>query len=122
MPAESGMPVPGANMGWTNAADFSVLADFMEILEAMKLKLLKVKLKSKSKLELNVNEKFRFCALALVALVCVLGASGLAAASDEKDDSVPAMVAQYDLEPFPEEDADYTVNLGYYNYDGMDFR
>ena len=91
----------------------------MEILEAMKLKLLKVKLKSKSKLELNVNEKFRFCALALVALVCVLGASGLAAASDEKDDPVPAMVAQYDLEPLPEEDADYTVNLGYYNCDHM---
>ena len=91
----------------------------MEILEAMKLKLLKVKLKSKSKLELNVNEKFRFCALALVALVCVLGASGLAAASDEKDDPVPAMVAQYKLEPLPEEDADYTVNLGYYNCDHM---
>ena len=91
----------------------------MEILEAMKLKLLKVKLKSKSKLELNVNEKFRFCALALVALVCVLGTGSPVVAFDEKDDPVPAMVAQYKLEPLPEEDASYTVNLGYYNCDHM---
>ena len=29
------------------------------------------------------------------------------------------MVAQYDLEPLSEEDAGYTVNLGYYNCDHM---
>ena len=91
----------------------------MKLLEAMKLKLLKVKLKSKSKLELNVNEKFFcFCALVLT-LACVLGTGGPVVAFDEKDDPVPAMVAQYKLEPLPEEDASYTVNLGYYNCDHM---
>lgn len=42
-----------------------------------------------------------------------------AAAAVEKGDPVSAMVAQYTLEPLPEEDAEYTVNLGYYNCDHM---
>ena len=67
---------------------------------------------------MKLNKKSCFCALVLT-LVCVLGTSCLWAASVEKDDPVPEMVAQYDLEPLPEEDADYTVNLGYYNCDHM---
>ena len=67
---------------------------------------------------MKLNKKSCFCALVLT-LVCVLGTSCLSAASVEKDDPVPEMVAQYDLEPLPEEDADYTVNLGYYNCDHM---
>jgi len=74
-------------------------------------------LKLKSKLKLN--KEFRLCAFALVALACILGTSGPVVAFDEKDDPVPAMVAQYNLEPLPEEDAEYTVNLGYYNCDHM---
>ena len=76
-------------------------------------------MKSKLKSKLKLNKEFRLCALALVALACILGTSGPAVASDEKDDPVPAMVAQYNLEPLPEEDAEYTVNLGYYNCDHM---
>ena len=69
-------------------------------------------------LKFKVNKEFCLCALVLV-LACILGTSGSAAAFDEKDDPVPAMVAQYNLEPLPEEDAEYTVNLGYYNCDHM---
>lgn len=69
-------------------------------------------------LKLKVNKEFCLCALVLV-LACVLGTGSPVVAFDEKDDPVPAMVAQYNLEPLPEEDASYTVNLGYYNCDHM---
>ena len=65
-----------------------------------------------------MSKRVYFSALVLT-LVCVLGASGFASTSAGKDDPVPAMVAQYDLEPLSEEDAGYTVNLGYYNCDHM---
>lgn len=47
------------------------------------------------------------------------GLNAQATAAVEKEDPVSEMVAQYTLEPLPEEDAEYTVNLGYYNCDHM---
>ena len=59
---------------WTDAVDFC-FCGFSEM-EALKLK---------------VNKEFCLCALVLV-LACILGTSGSAAAFDEKDDPVSAMV------------------------------
>ncbi|MDY4031846.1 MAG: ABC transporter substrate-binding subunit SaoX [Pyramidobacter sp.] len=64
-----------------------------------------------------MDKKF-FCIMALTAAYG-LALNPRAAAAVEKGDPVSAMVAQYTLEPLPEEDAEYTVNLGYYNCDHM---
>ena len=65
-----------------------------------------------------MNMKKSLVALALsIALGTVLTASSAMAVDNES--IVAAMVSKYSLEPLPKEDADYTVNLGYYNCDHM---
>ncbi len=58
-----------------------------------------------------------FC-LALAALCGVVCVNSVVLAA-EIDPDVAAMAAEYPLEPLSKEDAEYTVNLGYYNCDHM---
>ena len=60
----------------------------------------------------------KILALALGAL-CGAALSNQAVCAAEADPAAAAMAAEYKLEPLSKEDADYTVNLGYYNCDHM---